>query len=309
MYMSIVLAARHIVVLSFQSVPCGGTVENILTSLFSSLRSTLSTQLSTAVTSFVFKPGSSMSSGLSPLSLLPHLWSSQLSSQVVLLATQLGLDAALTAALKETGKGDSSLLSKVSVEMDRLMAVAVKMLRGEQQPATENEGVETEKNSDIAPRVSVCAADKVLPTAASVPVTADQASRLQRVLLILHSHHQRAADLSQQHREGDGGSDPLTSFLWQSKLHWAWSSEGLCTMNTLGARLLYGYHYTGSSTSRLVLTPSTEKALVFLLQAVHQGQNSILTGPEVCTCIYCTCNCIWEICSLIIVGEHSKEFL
>lgn len=261
-------------------------MESILTSLFSSLHSTLRTQLTTAMTSFVTKPGSSLSSAPPPLSLLPHLWSSQLSSQVVLLATQLSLDAAVTAALEATGKGDSDALSKVSGEMDQLMSAAVKLLQGQLQPETEFNGVESNRSSDVGPTAGTNATERVLATSvgiASVPVTSDQAGQLRNILLLLHSHHQLAVTLSQQSREGDDGSDLLSGFLWQSRLHWAWSSEGHCHMTTLGARLPYGYHYTGSGSGRLVLTPSTEKALVFLLQAVHQGQSPLVTGPEVCT--------------------------
>ena len=47
----------------------------------------------------------------------------------------------------------------------------------------------------------------------------------------------------------------------------------------LHASLPYGYHFTGSA-SRVVLTPETERVILFLLQTVTQGTNTLLTGPK-----------------------------
>ena len=67
-------------------------------------------------------------------------------------------------------------------------------------------------------------------------------------------------------------------------LHWTWSDgsklEESCHVITIGAHLSYGYHYVGSG-SRIVLTPTTERALTFLVQAVHQGHNTLMNVEEV----------------------------
>lgn len=249
-------------------------MESIISSLFSSLNSTLRSQLVTATSSFVLKNETTPSFPSS----LPSLWSSQLSTQIVLLATQLSLDTAMTSALQQIEKGNKLCLESFCEEMDKLVATGVKMLQG--QPA------ESESEDSSIPTHIDAAGEMYLPrerdSASGVPVTPHQAVRLRSVLLILHSHHQRALKMTQHVAEEPvSGSSHLTSFLWESSLHWTWSStERTCNVTTLGAQLSYGFHYMGT-TSRVVLTPSTERALVFLLQAVHQGNNTIMTGPEV----------------------------
>lgn len=197
----------------------------------------------------------------------------------MLLTTQLSLDTAVMSALQETEKGNRTSLDSISIEIDKLVAIAVKMLQGQLT------GNESALNSRVSTPAGTNAPEKLYPSHERegivdvVPVAADQASRLRSVLLVLYSHRQRVVEMT-RHKE-DGGNGCLTSFLWQSKLHWTWSaSEKTCHVTTLGARLSYGFHYVGSS-SRVVLTPSTERALVFLLQAVDQRNHTMMTGPEV----------------------------
>ena len=270
------LVGQH---LPLQGVPCAGTVESIITSLFSSLRSTLRSQLSSAMTSLIPTSGAPPST---PLSLLPSLWSSQLSTQIVLLATHISLDMALEAALQcttDTGEGVS--LDGLCEEIHQLVEKAVAMLQGHHLPPEHSHSVESDstakqEESILEERVAV-----------HVSITRNQANRLRSVLFILNYGLHLAVECLQQRskeagRECEGGE--LSDFHWQGRLRWVWSggasSEGECHVTTIGARLSYGYHYVGSG-SHLVLTPTTEKALAFILKTVHQGHHSLLTGPEV----------------------------
>ena len=278
-----------------QSVPCAGTVESIITSLFSSLRSTLHSQLGTAMNSLaVATPPSST------LSHLPSLWSSHLATQVVLLATRLGLDAALSAAVQETEeRGDRASLQGICDGINELVTVAVRMLQGTRLPVTEGES-----NMSTIAETPTPSVNDSRQQSRSLPVTSEQANRLESILLVLHSHLQAAVEMMTQHNEAVGGN----SFSWRSRLHWTWSDtnklrEESCLVATLGASLPYGYHYVGSG-GRVVLTPSTEKALVFLLQAVHHGHDTILNGPEVhvytCTCTCTACVHVYQLlCSFL----------
>ena len=263
---------------------CAGTVESIISSLFSSLSSTLRSQLTTAVSSYVLKtePTPSSSSHLAPLSSLPSLWASQVSTQVVLLATQLSLDLAVTAALQETERGNKSAFENVCTKIDSLVVAALRMLQGQLvdqenfDSKNDPSSLATAEEVEWSPYPSQ-EADKM----GRVPVTPDQASWLRSILLLLTSHRQRALEMAALSEESGRESGLLTSFLWQSRLHWTWSSsERMCHIDTLGARLPYGCHYTGSCT-HVVLTPSTERAVVFLLQEAGRGTNTLLTGPEV----------------------------
>ena len=113
-------------------------------------------------------------------------------------------------------------------------------------------------------------------------VTRDQANRLRSIVLVLSSALQRGVQYLQQ----TAGQESGTDFLQDGRLRWVWSEDNAavneepCHLTTLGARVSYGYHYVGGG-SRLVLTPATERALIFLLRGVHQGHHSLLTGPEV----------------------------
>ena len=78
------------------------------------------------------------------------------------------------------------------------------------------------------------------------------------------------------------------SFQWQSLLHYEWSmQDSVASITTLGASLSYGCHYTGSA-GRLVLTPHMEKAVCYLLQAVKQGNSSLILGKEASNYYMCT---------------------
>ena len=200
----------------------------------------------------------------------------------MLLATQLGLDLAVTAALQETERGNKSAFENVCTKIDSLVVAALRMLQGQ---LVDQENFDSKNDpSSLATAEEVewspypsREADKM----GRVPVTPDQASWLRSILLLLTSHRQRALEMAALSEESGRESGLLTSFLWQSRLHWTWSSsERTCHIDTLGARLPYGCHYTGSCT-HVVLTPSTERAVVFLLQAAGRGTNTLLTGPEV----------------------------
>lgn len=76
--------------------------------------------------------------------------------------------------------------------------------------------------------------------------------------------------------------DPSHSFMWQCTPHFEWSPPTpACTLSCLQARVPYAYRYTGTA-PRLMLTPSSERCLLFLMHTISQGSSPFLTGPEVC---------------------------
>ena len=107
-----------------------------------------------------------------------------------------------------------------------------------------------------------------------------QVHKLQNILLVLSQYRQRVSSLTRHITESSSTGDLSKSFLWQSMLHYHWSSQDQsCQLSTLHASLPYGYHFTGSA-SHVVLTPETERVILFLLQTVTQGTNTLLTGPK-----------------------------
>ena len=108
-----------------------------------------------------------------------------------------------------------------------------------------------------------------------------QVHKLQTVLLVLSQYRQCVSSLTKHVTDFSSTGVLSKSFLWQSMLHYHWSSqEQSCQLSTLHASLPYGYHFTGSA-SHIVLAPETEKAMLFLLRAITQGTNTLLTGPQV----------------------------
>ena len=205
-------------------------------------------------------------SSSSPLSRLPSLWCSGHSTQIILLTTQISLDVALETSLQTAAEGIS--LEALCEEMQELVTKAVRMLQvfPEQGQNVESEGEPV----------------NVLEGHQESSVTREQANRLRSIVLVLSSALQRGVQYLQQM----AGQESGTNFLQDGRLRWVWSedsagtNEKVCHLTTLGARMSYRYHYVGGG-SRLVLTPATERALVFLLSGVHQGHHSLLTGPEV----------------------------
>lgn len=263
-----------------KAVPCSGPVEGVLGSLLSSLTSSLHSQLTSAVSSYLLKEDGSHP----PLSLLPSLWASHTAAtQVVLLTTQLSLDQALTLALQNKHAIESICAEIQTVK--KLIKTAIAMLQG--RPVNQDGGEAKSKHSSEEAAVRETSASgshfewphPYRESDHRDGLTPARSSRLQSLLLLLFCHRQTAVNLVQHAKQK---SDLSQSYAWQSRLHWSWSSsDSVCHVTTLGAQLPYAYHYTGSR-GRVVLTPSTERALVFLLQAASQRNNTILNGPEVC---------------------------
>ena len=238
-------------------------MENIISSLFSSLHSTLRSQLSSAIT--LLTPSSPS------LSLLPTLWSSGLSTQIILLATQITLDMALeTSHRTATESGEKTSLESLCEEIKELVTKAVRQLQVYPGQSVRSENGPGEEGVMKEPGGAGIA---------SASVTREQANHLKSVIFALSSCLQRAVECLQQTTKNTGNADFLKQ---HGRLQWVWSgdNEEACHLTTVGARLSYSYHYVGGG-SRLVLTPATERTLVFLLRAVHHGHHSLLTGPEV----------------------------
>lgn len=235
---------------------------------------------------------SSSSSSSSPsssilLSRLPSLWCSQLSTQIVLLATQIGLDTALDKSYQTTtreNEEDTHEKETLCEEIQKLIAMAVRMLQGQpiaSRSSQSRESHETVREFEEEAEYYEERDQKERGiTGRGFPVTREQAHQLKNIVFILNSSLHHAVEMTQQWDKNDRDSE----FLRRGRLKWVWSGgtsdEGVCQLVALGARLSYGYHYVGNG-SRLVFTPSSEKAMVFLLRTMGQGHHSHLTGPEV----------------------------
>jgi dynein heavy chain len=68
-------------------------------------------------------------------------------------------------------------------------------------------------------------------------------------------------------------------FEWQKQLRYYWKDEELaCNVQQIQASLMYGYEYMGA-TSRLVITPLTDKCWITITGALHIKLGANPSGP------------------------------
>ena len=265
-----------------------GPVETILKHLLDSLSSTLQDQLTNVITKYVLK------SDTAALSNLPAVWGSSLTTQVTILATQIALEVSLTKAtsnqsnLQDLCKEVNSGMATVSQLLHRKISASAGIIIPDVAPPSVQQ-IESQSylDSNVALKASASNVQEMESTASSEVLQEqlrdnisfqprDFVAKLQSVLLVLFAYRQK---IEQLHDKTD--SDISSSFPWQSMLHFDWSTrDQRCVLSTLNTSIPYGYHYTGSS-GKIVLTPDSERSIVFLLQAVQQGTSTLLTGSAV----------------------------
>ena len=271
-----------------------------MTQLFASLSSTLHTQLTTTLST-----KSTPSHSHPTLSNLPLIWGTPLATQIIILITHITAEASLEKAVLETNQTNQQPMKELNNNLNHLIAIATMILKGKSPVITRsNEGMgkspkaDSQLDSNVASKWnSTDLPDRGEDDSGSKEegggfheegvrerrcvTPRHQVHKLQNILLVLSQYRQRVSSLTKHITDSSSTGDLSKSFLWQSMLHYHWSSQKQsCQLSTLHASLLYGYHFTGSA-SRVVLTPETEKVVVFLLRAITHGTNTLLTGPQV----------------------------
>lgn len=94
----------------------------------------------------------------------------------------------------------------------------------------------------------------------------------QNLMFILLIYQQRVNDLSHE-------SDPISSFRWQSYIHYH-VNEQSCHMTSVGVALSYGFHYSGGY-SLSSLAPPTERLMIHLLRIMNQHLCGLVTAHQV----------------------------
>ena len=270
----------------------------------SALSSTLHTQLTNTITKYFTAntPHHSPTHPYPTLVSLPKIWnSSSLSTQIVILSSQIALEIGLTKALQEAARVDSKqILEEFIKEIDNLSIIVCRMLKGsngDEDISSDNlptlAAPLTDSQAPLGSNVAMKASTSVFAEGSTSDLeeqlrsdmkqqqfqlkTRDQISRLQNVLLVLADYKFKGEKLARFLSNGD----VLKSFCWQSMLHFEWSSRNQTgTISSLDSSIEYGYHFTGNA-GRIVLTPQLEKSLHYLLQTVKQGNSSLVSGSEV----------------------------
>ena len=281
-----------------QSVVCEGPVEGIISQLMSSLSSTLQSQLTNTVTNYI-TPSSTHSDHPQAkqfplLSNLPHIWKSSLATQVILLTTQIALEIGLSQAIQKQDSETVNMVESFVKEINSLTSLAVTLIKGK---SLEDDDVTKPHPPNIGqPSISLGQDTSTVIITGEGPTNAtpihegqrssrtylvpkSQIQKLENVIMVLSSYRYKAEEIKSVLSSIRNIS---SSFQWQSLLRYEWSRQDRqASITTMGASLSYGYHYTGS-VGRLVLTPAMEKAVCYLLQAVKQGNSTLVLGKEVC---------------------------
>eukprot|EP00698_Gefionella_okellyi_P021190 TRINITY_DN679_c0_g2_i1.p1 TRINITY_DN679_c0_g2~~TRINITY_DN679_c0_g2_i1.p1 ORF type:complete len:4462 (-),score=1316.63 TRINITY_DN679_c0_g2_i1:16-13401(-) len=75
------------------------------------------------------------------------------------------------------------------------------------------------------------------------------------------------------------GIDTKEAFAWQSQLRYHWADDAQdCFINIADAKFQYAYEYLGN-TSRLVITPLTDRCYITLTQSLHLIMGGAPSGP------------------------------
>ena len=228
-----------------------------------------------------------------------------LATQITILVTHVTAEASLEKAVLETSQANQQPMKELNNNLNNLIAMATMILKGKSPVVTrsgEGTGKSPKADSQLDSNVALKWSSSDPPDGGEDGSGSKeeggglheegvrerrgvtpryQVHKLQNILLVLSQYRQRVSSLTKHITDSNSTGGLSKSFLWQSMLHYHWSSqEQSCQLSTLHASLSYGYHFTGSA-SRVVLTPETERVMLFLLRAVTQGTNTLLTGPQV----------------------------
>lgn len=217
---------------------------------------------------------------------LPHIWSSPLATQIVTLATQIALEIGLNQALQN---GDSVKLLKVfRKEIISLVSLAVTSLKGKSlveedvtrtQPSDSQRHISTnDQDHDTNVTIKQGGVSQNQKHSRSYLVPKSHTAKMETIVTLLTTFQHKLKGLQSVM---SSVRNITSSFHWQSMLHYNWSThDSQASISAMGSSLSYGYHYTGSA-MRLVLTPLMERSMCFLLDAVKQGNSSLILGKEV----------------------------
>lgn len=76
----------------------------------------------------------------------------------------------------------------------------------------------------------------------------------------------------------DANIQAITDFLWVQQLKYYYDEEEDCKIRQVSATMAYGYEYMGA-TSRLVITPLTDRCWITISNALHIKLGANPAGP------------------------------
>ena len=287
-----------------QGVQCEGPVEGIITKLMTSLSLTLQSQLTNVITKYIKTTAnrSDNQTQFESLINLPDVWKSNLSTQIVILATQIALDLALSKAVNiATKEKNGSSLEDFKAEVTSLSKTVTGFVKGtisfpeDVTKLTEALGLvqsvsQVNIDSNIALKASasnIHAEESGLSSSLlgevecsnrhDKQISRHQITKFHSLLLVLSNFRIKCKLMLKV----EPISDLKESFEWHSLVHYKWlSREHKCVISSLNAKLDYGYQYTGSS-PRIMVTPQMEKTIYSLIQTTSSGGCALLSGEEV----------------------------
>ena len=111
-----------------------------------------------------------------------------------------------------------------------------------------------------------------------------QIQKISNIIAVLSHKRNLVERLIHREEEWQALKNPTDSFDWQCHARCSWEEEQqACKIDILDMQFDYGFEYQGS-TSRLVLSPLTDKCFVGLAQAVKNKMVGVCNGELVSVC-------------------------
>lgn len=262
-------------------------MEIILNKLLYNTSQTLQKQYTHLINQYILQPTQNQSI----LAILPSIWSSDAATQIIVLATQVIIELALQEAVNASttiSEGEQPLQLFLN-KIHNLIATACGIIRTSK-PLDAPVDPLIESNSSTEKHSEVLGKEQPYTCMSTTRQMSWKYHRLQSVMTVLLWSKDKVKYLISSCKSN---SIVELSFAWQASLHFRMQKatstahhKHSCVLSTLSSHLPYGFSYTGSQMSGMVLGLVSEQSFVHLLQYMGQHNSVLINVKSVSAMMY-----------------------